>query len=252
MDNARQGQVPTAGDAAPEARRLVRTALKAALASLDRDSGHPYASLVLIATEPDGSPVLLVSRLALHTRNLEADGRATLLIDGTDGLGDPLSGARVTLFGIARKADSPAALRRFVARHPSSGGYSTFPDFSAYTLRLTKAHFIAGFGRIVTLDGASLLTRTDDAAELIAAEPDILAHMNSDHADAVQLYATQLAGQQTGDWRMVGIDPGGFDLLHRTNTARVEFREPVHTPKEARMALVALANEARDRKERAA
>src|SRR5262245_63772245 len=99
------------------ARCLMRTALKGALATLDRHLGHPYASLVLLATEPAGAPLFLISRLAQHTRNLEQDPRASILLDGTDGLADPLTGGRLTLTGAAAPCD-PAQLRRFLARHP--------------------------------------------------------------------------------------------------------------------------------------
>jgi hypothetical protein len=252
MDNAPQANISSPDDTASTARRLLRTALKASLATLDHETGHPYPSLVLVATEPDGSPILLISRLALHTRNLEKDSRAALLFDGTEGIGDPLSGPRITVSGVARRTDSATALRRFVARHPSAGGYSAFPDFSAYTLSIAKGHFIAGFGRIVGLEAASLATPVDDAPELIAAEADILAHMNSDHADAVALYATVLAGRPEGDWRMVGIDPAGFDLLHRTNAVRIDFPAPIRTAQDARIALVALVKEARSRQQGAA
>jgi putative heme iron utilization protein len=234
-------------DPAAAARTLVRTALKASLATLDRDTGHPYPSLVLVATEPDGSPILLISRLAQHTLNLLADGRAAILFDGTDGLGDPLTGGRVTVSGEVRQTSSPTAMRRFLARHASAKGYAAFPDFSAYALTISKAHFIGGFGRIVGLDAPALITPVDGAEALVNAEADIVEHMNADHADAVALYATQLAGCPPGEWRMVGIDPAGCDLLHRTNAARIDFPEPVHTPAEARMALVALVKEARSR-----
>jgi heme iron utilization protein len=250
MDSEPQAQTPQTSmqdEAAAAARRLVRTALKASLATLDRETGHPYPSLVLVATEPDGSPILLISRLALHTRNLDKDGRAAILFDGTDGLGDPLAGGRVTVSGEMQPTQSPSALRRFVARHASAQGYATFPDFSAYRLSMAKGHFIGGFGRIVSLEAAALTTPVDGAAELIDAEPDIIEHMNSDHADAVALYATQLANSPPGEWRMVGIDPGGCDLLHRTNAARIDFPAPVLTPGQARAALVALAKEARSR-----
>jgi putative heme iron utilization protein len=230
---------------APAARRLMRSALKGSLATLDRRTGHPYASLILVATEPDGAPVCLISRLALHTRNLEQDPRASLLLDGTGGLGDPMTGARLTLSGEARPGHSPTALRRFLARHPSAEGYAGFPDFSAYTLNVAGGHYIGGFGRIVDLDPASLSTGIADASSLIEAEPDIIAHMNSDHADAVRLYATELARCPPGPWRMSGIDPDGADLLHCTNAARIDFPNQVRTPKEAREMLVALAQQAR-------
>src|SRR4029450_9544050 len=100
------------------------------------EPGPPYPSLVLVATEPDGSPILMISRLALHTRNLEKDGRAAILFDGTDGLGDPLAGGRVTVSGLMHRTDSPTAVRRFLARHASAQGYAAFPDFAAYTLTI--------------------------------------------------------------------------------------------------------------------
>jgi putative heme iron utilization protein len=200
---------------------------------------------VLVATEPDGAPLFLISRLALHTKNLANDPRASLLIDATDGLGDPLAGGRVTVLGTARPTDSDTARRRFLARHPSAEGYAGFADFSMYSLDIARAHFIGGFGRIVDLGRESLATDTSGAQALIAAEPDILAHMNADHADAVALYATVLAKCAAGDWRMSGIDPSGIDLLHRTTTARVLFPQRVLTPGAARDMLVALAKQAR-------
>src|ERR1700680_467086 len=139
------------GEPAAVSRRLMRTALKGALATLDRETGHPYASLILLATEPDGAPTFLISRLALHTRNLENDPRASILIDGTGGLGNPLTGGRLTLTGAARPSTSPTALRRFVARHPSAEGYARFADFSTYELQIARGHYIGGFGRIVDL-----------------------------------------------------------------------------------------------------
>jgi len=229
------------------ARQLMRTALKGALATLDRETGHAYASLVLVATEPDGAPVFLISRLALHTRNLERDARASLLLDGTDGLGDAMTGSRLTLIGQARPTPSATARHRFLARHPGAEGYAGFADFSFYSLEFTRGHYIGGFGRIVDLEPPSLLTGIADAGDLIAAELDIVAHMNADHADAVALYATELAKAPAGAWRMCGIDPDGVDLLHRTNTARIDFPTPVRTPGAARQALVALVQQARAR-----
>jgi heme iron utilization protein len=223
----------------------MRTALKGALATLDRETGNPYASLILLATEPSGAPTFLISRLALHTRNLEKDPRTSILIDGTGGLGDPLTGGRLTLTGVARPSTSPTALRRFLARHPSAEGYARFADFSIYELEIARGHFIGGFGRIVDLQPASLLTDIADAHALIEAEPDIVAHMNSDHADALTLYATELAGQPAGQWCMCGLDPEGVDLLHCTNAARIEFPRRARTPGDARNILVSLAQQAR-------
>jgi putative heme iron utilization protein len=227
----------------------MRTALKGALGTLDRETGHQYASLILLATEPAGAPVFLISRLALHTRNLEKDPRASILIDGTGGLGDPLTGGRLTVTGVARPSASPTALRRFLARHPTAEGYARFADFSVYELEVARGHYIGGFGRIVDLPPAALLTDVADAPALIEAEPDIVAHMNSDHADAVTLYATELAGCPAGAWRMVGVDPDGADLLHCTSAARIDFPQRVRTPGEARGALVSLVQQARTRQQ---
>jgi heme iron utilization protein len=235
--------------AAALARRLMRTALKASLATIDRDTGHPYPSLVLVATEPDGMPIFLISRLAQHTRNLETDPRAGLLLDGTGGLDDPLTGARVTLLGHARPITSATALPRYLSRHAAAQTYAGFADFSMYGLSFTHGHFIGGFGRIVDLAAASLLADTRGAHQLIAAEAEIVAHMNEDHADAVALLATELAGGALGVWRMVAIDPEGIDLLHCSNAARVDFATPVRTPAEARSALVALSASARSRRQ---
>jgi putative heme iron utilization protein len=237
-----------AADAPAAARRLLRLATKASLATLlARMPGHPYASLVLLATEPDGTPLFLISRLALHTQNLAGDARASLLLDGTDGLADPLTGGRITLIGHARPVHSATAHARFLARHPAAQAYASFADFTMHALHVAQAHYVGGFGRIQDLSPADLACAVGDAQALVAAEPDILAHMNADHRDAVALYATELAHCPAGDWRMAGIDPDGIDLLHRSNAARIDFPARVRTPAEARAALVALAKQARDR-----
>jgi putative heme iron utilization protein len=221
--------------------------LKGSLATVSSSiAGHPFASLVLVATEPDGTPIFLISRLAVHTQNLATDARASLLIDGTDGLADPLTGGRVTLVGHARPTSSPTARPRFLARHPSAQAYAGFPDFAMYALEVARAHYVGGFGRIVDLAPADLLRPVQDAQALVAAEAGIIAHMNEDHSDAVGLYATKLVQCAPGDWRLAGVDPDGIDLLHRSNAARVEFPSRVRTPGEARAALVAMAKQARD------
>jgi heme iron utilization protein len=241
--------MPADPSAAVSARRLLRLALKGMLATLSSGTGgHPFASLVLVATEPDGTPVFLISRLALHTQNLATDTRASLLVDGTDGLADPLTGGRLTLVGHARPTSSPTARPRFLARHPSAQAYAGFTDFAMYALEVLHAHYVGGFGRIVDLAREDLLRPVQDAQDLVAAEPEIIAHMNADHADAIALYATELAQCAAGDWRLAGIDPDGIDLLHRSNAARIEFPNRVHNPREARAALVAMAKLARDQR----
>jgi len=231
--------------AAADSRSLIRTALKGALATVHKATGHPYASLVLTATEPDGTPVFLISRLALHTQNLESDPRATLLVDGTGNAEDPMTGARVTLIGNVRTTQSATARARFLARHPAAEGYADFADFAFYALQPERAHFIGGFGRIVDLDAANLLLTLEGADPLIAAEPDIVSHMNADHADALELYATKLLGAEAGAWRMTGIDPEGCDLVWGARALRLPFGARIATPADARHELVRLAEDAR-------
>ncbi|MGQ0673142.1 MAG: HugZ family pyridoxamine 5'-phosphate oxidase [Hyphomicrobium sp.] len=248
QNSDRPSRQPTPAD--KSARDLVRTALKGALATLDRTSGHPYASLVTVATEPDGTPLVLISRLALHTQNILADGRASLLVDASGNDGDPLAGGRVTLIGRAEQTEAPAARRRFLERHPAAGGYADFPDFSFYRLAVERGHFIGGFGRIVPLDRAQLVLDLSDASRLVEGETEIVAHMNADHSDAVALYAKRLGGAPaatTADlpWRMTGIDPEGLDVVSSGHTRRISFATRVTTPALARQELTRLAQAAR-------
>ncbi len=236
-------QEPTAAEAA---RSIIRSALKASLATLESGTGFPYASLVTVAFLPDGTPLLLLSRLALHTRNLQADHRASLLFDASDGAGDPLAGGRVTVIGSMKPVTSDEIVRRrFLARHPGAGMYVDFSDFGFWQLAVERAHYIGGFGRIVDLKAAELLSNLSEAHELIAAEAEIVEHMNDDHADAVQLYATRLAGAAPGAWRISGVDPAGFDLVNGERAVRIEFANPVINPDHARAEFVRMAKAAR-------
>ncbi|HXF55450.1 MAG TPA: pyridoxamine 5'-phosphate oxidase family protein, partial [Hyphomicrobiaceae bacterium] len=129
------------------ARALVRRARKAALATIERASGHPFISLVAFATEPNGTPILLLSSLAQHTRNLAEDPRASLLIEATGSASDALAGDRVSLIGHVAPLDGANVRARFLARHPSSAALLDFSDFQFYRLEVARAHFVGGFGR---------------------------------------------------------------------------------------------------------
>lgn len=231
--------------AAEAARTLVRRARKAALGTLEKGSGLPYVSLVTVATEPDGAPVLLVSRLAVHTQNMLADQRVSLLFDGSGPDGDPLAGGRVTLIGRIERTTSATARARFLARQPGAAVYADFADFGFLVLHPERAHYIGGFGRIVDLKASDLVLPIADAVALTSAEADILAHMNTDHAEALNLYATRLLGQPAGAWMTTGIDSYGLDLVNGEQAVRLWFPEAIKSPDEARRMLARLAKEAR-------
>lgn len=225
------------------ARRLVFEARTGALATLLPD-GSPHASLVNVANLPDGAPVLLLSRLARHTANIVADPRVSLLV-GEVRPGDPLEGARVSLVGSVAATDDPAARRRYVARHPASASYADFADFSFWRVEIAGAHLVAGFGRIADVKARDLAIKLDGADAVLAAEPGAIDHMNEDHADAVELYATRLLGAPAGRWRVIGIDPEGCDLMLGETVRRLDFPQRVTEPDALRRMLADLARRAR-------
>lgn len=234
-----------AEDPARNVRRIVRTIDRAALGTrLASHGGVPYVSLVLAATDQAGRPLLLLSALADHTRNLEADPAASLLFDATGGGEDALAGERATLIGRVAPDPDPEARRRFLSRHPSASMYAGFKDFRVFCFSPERAHLVAGFGRIHWLDAPAILI--PPAAELAAAEAGIVEHMNQDHADALQLYATRLLGLDGDGWTMTGIDPEGLDLRRRGRTARLTFERRIETGAAARGELVRLVRVARE------
>jgi putative heme iron utilization protein len=239
--------MPSKDEIAAAARALTRRAFKGTLATLDAASGYPYASLITLATDAASAPIFLISKLARHTANLAKDARASILVDETGALADPLQGARLTLHGVAEPASEEAVRRRFLARHAEAELYAGFPDFAFWRLKVEGAHYIGGFGRIFDLAPGDLLLPLDGARSLLEAEPDIVAHMNGDHADALELYATVLGDAPPGAWRMTGIDPEGFDIVRDGEAARITFAARVASPAEARQELIRLASEARAR-----
>jgi hypothetical protein len=229
------------------ARSLLRRSRQGALATLVPGSGDPYCSLVNLASNWDGSPILLISRLALHTRNILADSRVSLMLDER-AEGDPLEGARIMLAGRAEQAadaDEEVFRRRYLNAHPSAEVFVNFKDFSFFRIRPAGAHLVAGFGRIVDLTPEQFLTDISDADALLEAEQGAIEHMNADHRDAMNLYATQLLGAEEADWRCTGCDSEGMDMQAGAQTLRLDFPERVTGPGELRKMLVRLAAEAR-------
>jgi putative heme iron utilization protein len=228
---------------------LLRATRAGTLATLDRNTGHPFASLVNVATDVDGSPVILTSRLSTHTANLEHDGRASVLLAET-GKGDPLAHPRLTVLGTfacveKEGADDARVRRRFLARHPKSELYVGFGDFSFWRMQVASAHLNGGFARAADLAAADVLTDLSGADELLAAEDGAVAHMNADHAEATKLYATKLLGEEDGPWCISGLDPDGADLIAGDRTARLAFPQRVTSAGALRQVLVELAKQAR-------
>ena len=234
-------------DAAKLTRSLLRRSRQAALATLMADSGDPYCSLVNVASHADGSPILLISRLAVHTKNILADSRVSLMVDERTE-GDPLEGSRIMLAGRAGQAgadDLPILRRRYLNAHPSAEAFVNFDDFSFFRIRPSAAHLVAGFGRIVDLKPEQFLTDISDAGGLLEAEQGAIDHMNADHRDAMNLYATRLLDAEVADWRCTGCDPDGLDLQAGAKTLRLDFPRRIVTPAALRQTLQDLADQAR-------
>jgi putative heme iron utilization protein len=234
----------TTFDAPLAVKKLLREGRSGALATLMAGSGDPYCSLVNAATAPDGAPLLLLSKLALHTKNILADARVSLMLDERKE-GDPLEGARVMLMGTAAVAPEPAVRAAYLRRHPEAEMFAGFADFAFYRMAVARAHLVAGFGRIVDLSPAEVLTDLSDALALAEAEADAIAHMNADHAEALRLYATRLLGAADGDWKCVGIDPEGLELQRGRDALRLAFPQRVTGPGPLRAMLKQLAEQAR-------
>ncbi|MEM9880800.1 MAG: DUF2470 domain-containing protein [Pseudomonadota bacterium] len=223
------------------AKTLLRTARHGALAALDPSSGAPIVSRISLATEPDGSPIFLISQLAPHFAALEADGCCSLLI-GVPGKGDPLAHPRLALSGHAVKLDGEArglARSRFLMRQPKAALYADFADFAFWRITPERADYYGGYAKAYEMTAQDLKTAGD--ADLAAMEAGAVAHMNDDHLDAIAHYAVGLLGREPGPWRLASMDVEGFDLVNGDDVARLWFDPPLKSAKELRPRLVQLA-----------
>ncbi len=235
-------------EAASAVRRLIRGSATAALSSLLRD-GSPHGSLVLSACGLDAAPILLISHLAVHTRNLKADPRVALLYEDTLGLENPLTGPRATIIGRAEPVEDERLADRYLRRHPNAAMYAEFEDFSFHRVAVDYAHYVAGFGKVERIRASDLLLQDESlTTELALREADILNHMNSDHADAVADIAALADASDASDdpWLLVGCDAEGVDLRRGGDLARCEFDEAMTGADDARCALVGLTDKARN------
>ena len=228
-------------------RGLVRAASRASLASSLTRNGHawPYTSLVIPAFDLDACPLLLLSDLAEHSKNISANSRISLLFDGTSGYASPLAGPRVTVLGNAavveaHSADAQRLWRRYLARYPDAENYRQFSDFRLYHVAIEAVHSVAGFGEITWFGGAEVRLMRSTWEGLAESESTLLDHMNADHSQSVGRLAQSLFGRSNNGWRIVGIDPDGADFTCNGQRERLNFHRTAQDADACRQALIEL------------
>jgi heme oxygenase (biliverdin-IX-beta and delta-forming) len=236
---------------AERARTLAYLAHTGTLATLSRrHPGHPFASVMPYALDDAGRPLFLISAMAMHTQNLEADPRASLLVMQPGWDGDPLAAARLTLMGDVRRvpdADTAAARERYLARHERARYWVDFDDFAFWRLAISDLYFVGGFAAMDWVTAADYAAARPDP--LADAAPGIIEHMNRDHADALIEYARHFAGESAEEVTMVAVDRLGFKLRlrsgQRLSSVRIAFPREVTTAGQSREVLIAMLKEAR-------
>ena len=225
-----------------EARRYLRRHHAGVLATLSkRLGGYPFGSVVPFILDHHAQPVILVSRLAEHTKNMAADPRASLLVH--DVAEDVQTAARLTLVGDAAPVPDPAAVAaRYLRRFPDAQRLLDLGDFTFWRLRTKFVRHIVGFGAIRSITPESFAPPENRLAE---AENEIVAHMNTDHGDALRGYCRQATGAEPSSAVLIGIDCDGLDVRADGAHVRIEFDTPVTNAGKAREALAALARRAR-------
>ncbi|MER8395894.1 HugZ family protein [Mesorhizobium sp. M1340] len=231
------------------AKTLIRSARFGAMAVLEPGTGSPLASRVGVATDIDGTPLILVSMLSAHTGAILADPRCSLLV-GEPGKGDPLAHPRLTLVCRAVRLERGSneharAERRYLNRNPKAKLYAGLGDFSIFRLEPERASLNGGFGKAYLLDRTDLVATGAIVEELAAGEQSALDHMNADHLDAIALYASHFGGAGGDGWIVTGFDADGMDLVSGDNVCRVFFPEPLRAARDLRLVLVDMAKAAR-------
>jgi putative heme iron utilization protein len=231
-------------------RRLARAARKAYLCTIGAESqpdtaAWPSASLITVTAAWDSSPILLLSGLAHHTRNIAADGRAAILFDGTAGYANPQQGPRAAFMGRFKPAKDKRLHQRFLARHPAAAQYAGFGDFEFYRMQVERVHYVGGFAAAQWLKGGRVTLAAGDCKPIADMEAGALEHMNRDHAGAVADYGTRLLGKRGKYWRLIGLDPEGCDLACGNGVHRLDFETRVTDAAGMREQLVELAEMAK-------
>jgi heme iron utilization protein len=226
-----------------ESRRFLRSRRHGVLSTLSRrHDGYPFGSVVPFVLNHEARPVIFISRLAEHTRNIEADSRVSLLV--SDAGDDVQAGARLTLVGEAARirGDVEALRTRYLNYHPAAGQLMALGDFAFYVITPRALRFIGGFGHIHWVSAPAYAPPTNDLAEQEAV---IVEHMNAGHPHNLRDYCRHYHGRPAQEARMTGIDCDGFDVRADGELLRFEFEQPVADATSAREALVAMAGKAR-------
>lgn len=211
--------------------------------------GWPFGSVMPYALTAEGAPLFLISSMAIHTQNVLADPRASLLVMQSGNESDPLGMARVTLLGtVSRLADVPGELRQaYLDRHPNARYWIDYSDFGFFRLDVTQIYFVGGFGAMGWIPRDEFVSA--EADPLMDASAGIIEHMNADHADALRELVRHYGGLEAEEATMVACDRLGFVCRARTSEGmkgvRIAFSEEVRSSEDARRVLVAMLRQAR-------
>ena len=237
-----------------EVRALVESERNATLCTLSKKvEGWPFGSITPYAVAATGEPIILISEIAEHTRNLRADARASLLVQDSQAMNDPQAGARVTLMGYAipvPEAYMGDARRRYLDLFPGSADYFQIHDFTLFQIKVSRVRFIGGFGEIYWLDGNEVTAASNPEIDPIAPHVEaVCKHMNEDHGDALRLYAAAFARMEAEGAEMVHVDSKGFDMIAvtagRHQHVRIAFSNPATTTDQVRAEMVEMVRRAR-------
>ena len=235
---------------AERVRTLVYLGRVGSLSTLSRKQpGFPFGSVMPYGLDGQGRPVFLISTMAMHTQNLKADPRASLLVTQESADGDPLGASRVTLVGNVvpvLDADKAAAREAYLARHANSKYWVDFEDFAFYRLEIVDIYFVSGFGVMGWVAATEYGSSQPDP--LVDAMGGIIEHMNADHRDAIVLLARKFANIEAQEATMTAVDRLGFHVRLKTaegmRGARIAFLREVRTAGETRKVLVEMVRQA--------
>ncbi len=236
---------------AERVRTLVYLGRLGSLSTLSRKQpGFPFGSVMPYGLDEQGRPIFLISTMAMHTQNLKADPRASLLVTQDGGDGDPLGSSRVTLVGNVvpvPEADVAAAREAYLSRHANSKYWVDFEDFSFYRMDVVDIYYVGGFGVMGWVSASEYVrSQPDPLADSMA---EIIQHMNADHTDALVLLARKFARIESQEATMTAVDRLGFQVRVKTQDgirgARIAFLREVSNPAETRKVLVEMVQQAR-------